>query len=171
MDMAAASAKPSAVYFGSLTPEADVGSGNSWSMSFSIVNYSAEKLTLGGMTLDAFAYGADGAALGSDALPREVAFTLTGAAEVGGVTHAFTNQGAEMPVYNWDSNPTLTFTSPLVIEAGDDALFELTISEANAPTGSFIGLSGITLHTIPEPATATLSLLALCGLAACRRRK
>lgn len=48
MDMAAASEKPSAVYPGSLTPEADVGSGNSWSMSFSIVNYSAEKLTLGG---------------------------------------------------------------------------------------------------------------------------
>lgn len=169
LDMATASAKSSMVYAGSLTPDADVGGGSSWSLNFNILNYSEETLTLNGITLDSFAYGKEGTALDSDFLPREVTFTLTGA-EDASVTHAFTNLEAATTVYNWDSNPTLTFASPLVIEAGGYASFDLTISEVSAPEGSFIGLSGATLHTVPEPATAMLSLLALCGLFARRRR-
>lgn len=169
LDLETATEKPSSVYAGTLTPDADVGSGNSWSVSFDILNYSDESLTLGCVTLDVFAYGMDGTALDSDFLPREVTLTLNGAADAS-VTHAFTNLEAATTVYNWDSNPTLTFASPLVIEAGGYASFDLTISEVSAPEGSFIGLSGATLHTVPEPATAMLSLLALCGLFARRRR-
>ncbi len=57
------------------------------------------------------------------------------------------------------------------LELGDSVAFD-TISfaaDANA-TQSFTGLN-MKIETVPEPATATLSLLALAGLAVRRRRK
>ena len=41
----------------------------------------------------------------------------------------------------------------------------------NNNTGVFAGIGNITMAVVPEPTTATLSLLALCGLAARRRRR
>ncbi|MBR3695069.1 MAG: PEP-CTERM sorting domain-containing protein [Akkermansia sp.] len=43
------------------------------------------------------------------------------------------------------------------------------MSEVAGNNSAFKGF--VTTKTIPEPTTATLSLLALCGLAARRRRK
>ena len=44
-----------------------------------------------------------------------------------------------------------------------------TVADIRGTSGASI--KGLSLLAIPEPATATLSLLALCGLAARRRRK
>ena len=48
---------------------------------------------------------------------------------------------------------------------------ELGGSNGTADSGQFGTVSSLSLYVVPEPTTATLSLLALCGLAARRRRK
>ena len=167
--------KANSVYSNALTPATNIGTGGSWSVGFSVLNYTEETLTLESITLDAFAYNNGGSAQSADFLTREITFALTGAVDAS-VVHSFTNVDAEVDEYNWDSNPTITFSAPLEIAAGDAAAFTLTVSKSDS-VGCFIGLSGATLVTpaptpaVPEPTTATLSLLALAGLAARRRRK
>ena len=164
--------KTNEVYPGTVTPDVNVGDGGTWSMGFSIINWGTETLTLKSITLDAFAFNSGGKAQSSDTLDRDIVFALTGAAEVS-VVHSFTNINTTQDGMNWDSNPTLTFAAPLEIAEGDFARFVLTVSEDDS-VGCFIGLTGATLVTptaaVPEPTTATLSLLALAGLAARRRR-
>lgn len=67
-----------------------------------------------------------------------------------------------------------SFTLPenTFLQAGVE--YQLTIAniaKADTGAGTFVGIGNIKMDIIPEPATATLSLLALCGLAARRRRK
>ena len=160
-------------YANALTPNTNVGDGGTWSISFAIVNNSTEVLTLNGITFDAFAYNNSGSGQTADFLSRKITFALTGTATTS-VVHSFTNIDADPDVYNWDTNPTLTFDAPVEVAAGSQARFDLTVAESDS-VGCFIGLSGATLVTptpaVPEPTTATLSLLALAGLAARRRRK
>ena len=164
--------KANSVYANTLTPSTNVGNGGTWSISFAIVNTSTEALTLNGITFDAFAYNGGGAAQNEDTYARDITFALSGDAETS-VVHSFGNSDT---VENWDTNPTLTFDTPVEIAAESQVRFDLTVSKSNS-VGCFIGLSGATLVTpaptpaVPEPTTATLSLLALAGLAARRRRK
>ncbi len=170
-------------YPNTFTPDVNVGGagdntdGTPWTLDFAIVNYSGSALTINAITFDAFAFNGQGAAQSGDFKTRDIVFALTGAAEVS-VVHSFTNIDADPDVKNWDTNPTLTFDAPIVIgsEEGSSAHFTLKVSELNtASNGCFIGLTGATLVTptaaVPEPTTATLSLLALAGLAARRRRR
>ena len=169
-------------YPNTFTPNVNVGGaddntdGTPWTLDFAIVNYSGSALTINAITFDAFAFNGQGAAQSVDTKTRDIVFALTGAAEVS-VVHSFTNN-ADPDVKNWDTNPTLTFDAPIVIgaEEGSSAHFTLKVSELNtASNGCFVGLTGATLVTptaaVPEPTTATLSLLALAGLAARRHRK
>ena len=171
--------KTNSVYANTLTPSTNVGNGGTWSISFAINNNSTEALTLKGITFDAFAYNNGGSAQNSDTYTRDITFALSGDAETS-VVHSFGNVDTSgdgyADVYNWDTNPTLTFDAPVEIAAKGYASFTLTVSESDSQ-GCFIGLTGATLNTpaptpaVPEPTTATLSLLALAGLAARRRRR
>ena len=58
----------------------------------------------------------------------------------------------------------------ITLTAGASRDLALVVSKVSG-NGSFVGLTGASFAVIPEPATATLSLLALAGLAARRRRK
>ena len=81
-----------------------------------------------------------------------------------------------------DSGYTVASTGVKTITATDNLLVELRTTKALATTGDLkllttVGgsstnstLSNMSIKAIPEPATATLSLLALAGLAARRRR-
>lgn len=182
--------KTASSYPGTFTPNVNVGGatpntdGTPWTLDFAIVNYSGRELTINAITFDAFAFNGQGGPQTADTLTRDIVFSLTGATTAS-TTHSFANvdtdptkEGIEQ--YNWDTNPTLTFDAPVVIgaEDGSSARFTLKVSELNtASNGCFIGLTGATLVTpaptpaVPEPTTATLSLLALAGLAARRRRK
>lgn len=65
-----------------------------------------------------------------------------------------------------------TLSDSVVLAAGTE--YKLTIAhiaQANSTAGTFVGIGNIAMKVIPEPTTATLSLLALCGMAARRRRK
>lgn len=166
IDFATADPKANSVYADTLTPATNIGNGGSYDFSFSITNKTEEALTISAITFDTFAYNNGGSAQSADFLKREITFTLTGDATAE-IVHSFTNIDAETDVYNWDSNPTLYFDS-IEIAAGATANFNLAVKKSDS-VGCFIGISGATV--IPEPTTATLSLLALAGLAARRRRK
>lgn len=161
-----AAPKSNSVYAGTLTPATNIGNGGKYDFSFSITNNTEEALTIFAITFDTFAYNNGGAAQNADFLKREIKFSLTGDADAE-LVHSFTNIDAETDVYNWDSNPTLYF-EPIEIAAGATANFNLAVAKEDS-VGCFIGISGATV--IPEPTTATLSLLALAGLAARRRRR
>ncbi len=92
------------------------------------------------------------------------------------------NVGAEGWFYQVNGLNTLTFTiteSTLTMTKGssDVATLEIAggLTASNVVLGSHItGISGLSFTTtpaVPEPTTATLSLLALAGLASRRRRK
>ena len=66
-------------------------------------------------------------------------------------------------------NGSITSTINLTDVCLDLTDIELSSSTVSLASGT-LALNGTT-YTIPEPATATLSLLALAGLAARRRRK
>ena len=165
-DFATADPKANNVYSNTLTPNTNIGNGGKYDFSFSITNKTEEALTIFAITFDTFAYNNGGDAQNSDFLKRDIKFTLTGAAKAE-VVHSFTNIDAATDVYNWDTNPTLYF-EPIEIAAGATVNFKLAVEKSDS-VGCFIGISGATV--IPEPTTATLSLLALAGLAVRRRRK
>ena len=96
------------------------------------------------------------------------------------------NVGDEGWFYQVNGLNTLTFTiteSMLTMTKGNSTVATLEIADgltaSNITLGSNItGISGLSMTTtpapsdsVPEPTTATLSLLALAGLAARRRRK
>ncbi|MBQ2814704.1 MAG: PEP-CTERM sorting domain-containing protein [Akkermansia sp.] len=168
---------------GSLRPNVNVGGaivngveqeGTPWSAKFTLKNDSAETITLGSITFDAYAFNSGGSAQSADKNKREINFTLTGDIQ-SSVVHSFTNEtdpnDDTKTIEHWDDNPTLSFT-PIEISTDDELTFTLKVSESDSK-GCYVGLTGITFSTptVPEPTTATLSLLALAGLAARRRRK
>ena len=173
-----AAPKTNSVYAGVITPDTNVGNGGSWEMSFRITNRSeTEAITLSSMTLDLFAYNSVGSAQSGDTYKRDINAALTTGNVTVSTVVSFGNDdnGDGTRTYNWDTNPTLTFDAPLELAAQSYASFTLSISESDS-MGCYIGLSGITVSTpaapaVPEPTTATLSLLAFAGLAARRRRK
>ena len=59
------------------------------------------------------------------------------------------------------------------LAAGETQVFTLTFDRKSGEGGhtGYLNVSSFTVSFVPEPATATLSLLALCGLAARRRRR
>ncbi len=68
---------------------------------------------------------------------------------------------------------TATFSLPDSVFLAAGTEYKLTIANIaknDTGAGTFVGIGNIAMNVIPEPTTATLSLLALCGLAARRRR-
>ncbi len=159
-------------YSSAIRPNANIGNGATWALTFTVTNTSDSDIIIDSILLDAFAFNASGDDQSQSSHTNKINFTLSGATTASVEGHNFTQN-------NWNENPTLTFTAPVVLTANDklsggsdEAIFTLTISE-NESAGTFVGLSGATFsgQVVPEPTTATLSLLALAGLAARRRRK
>lgn len=61
----------------------------------------------------------------------------------------------------------------ITLTTGTSYNLKIHVESGDAQQGMFVGIGNITMNgqVVPEPTTATLSLLALCGLAARRRRK
>lgn len=159
---------------GTLTPNQNVGSaaGNSWTLTFNVNNTTSRDIVLTSLTLDAFLFNGGGDSQSADTnLPRPVSYTLTsGTDTVASTTVAYANCQNE-----WEDDAVFSFGEGVTLAANSTATYTLTVSNAQTATayGTFVGLKGATFTTaaIPEPTTATLSLLALAGLAARRRRK
>ena len=160
------------------TPDTNVGTGTPWVLTFTITNNTeGETFYLTHFTFDTFTFNSGG---GWQANGRKVTLTLStdgGGALGTGIydTTSWNGAGGETGTAqnNGDtSKNVLIYTggANLKLEAGESLTLNL---KASSSAATFAGMSGVTVRTeyVPEPDTATLSLLALCGLAARRRRK
>ena len=164
-------------YVGTYSPKVQLTSANrtdSWTLTFSLTNNTEEAITLTDMSF--YTYVVNGG--GSD---KNIDFTAS--AYLSGVTNAvtasFTNSSvAGSGEKGATHTVAFTFDTPVNLSAG--ASHELSFTLTNTTQNTFAGLTGGNVTyavvpgpspNIPEPATATLSLLALAGLAGRRRRK
>ena len=162
-----------------LRPEVNVGNGGSWTLTFSLKNSSSEAITLKGIQLDLFTFNVNGNSQGTQA-ERYFDFTLK-ANDTITLFNSIDTKATESPymivgktVGNTTSSDTtfkIAFSDSYVMNAGESVTFRLTVSDGQTGenNGSYIGLSSMSM-LVPEPSSATLSLLALAGLAARRRR-
>ena len=152
------------------TPDVNVGNGGTWTLSFTATNDSSEAVTLSGIDLGVFSFNNGGTSQPAST-SREITLTLSG--DLTGVKN-YTTEGSNSAAGSL-ATVALTLDNAVEIGAGESITFDLTVARVTQ-LGTFIGLNSATLKTtttvqIPEPATATLSLLALAGLAVRRRRK
>ena len=135
------------------------GTDDSWTMNFTVTNNTGAIVTLTQFTFDAYGLNGDG----TDKT-AEVPVTLT----LGGVsTNIKLAFGGSTT-----TTGTLALTGDKAITIGANSAVTLSLTMGNAKTHpTYSGIkSGSVSYSIPEPTTATLSLLALAGLAARRRR-
>lgn len=154
------------------TPDVNIGKqAGTWTLSFTLTNKTQEEMVLDSMIFDIFLFNNAGNKQDADSVNRPVTFTLvqvvdTVSTEIGSVT---------TPDYVSSQNyeVKLDIKNNLALAGGQTVKFALTAADGdtNKENGTFVGLSSVGFKTIPEPTTATLSLLALAGLSARRRRK
>ncbi|MBQ3526147.1 MAG: hypothetical protein IJA63_07720 [Akkermansia sp.] len=125
------------------------------------------------MEPEVFLFNGGGNAQNADTYARPI--TLTLATE--GTTLVTQEVATAGGTTAWESKPVLSLVNGqgdwYVMEAGDSIDLTLTVTNAQTGTplrGTFVGMTGASV-VVPEPATATLSLPALAGLAVRRRRK
>lgn len=145
-----------------------------WLLDITVENKTNSAITLTGMTLDMFSTTASGgthsAGIGT------VTTTLTyGSSEPATV---FGSGTATLGANSASATATITGTYELAAKSSEEFTLKVERTQSGAFTG-FASISAATLSyetaaaapAVPEPTTATLSLLALAGLAARRRRK
>lgn len=167
-----------------LRPNLNMNTGNAWTLKFTLENNSNSAITLNSVVFDAFIFNGSGNQHGADQETRQAQFTLTDASSnvlgTTDVTFCKPNsapEGSESnAIWNTDMDAGITLSSAVELAAGESIQFNLTVGRGNLTNpGAFVGLKGVTFNgstpLVPEPTTATLSLLALAGLATRRRRK
>lgn len=168
---------------GFLSPDVNVGNGGTWSFTFTLTNNYAESVTLNSLDLGVVMFAGSGAAQ-TAAADRAVTFTLSwdgdGSVSTSNVLHGNGTYGS-VNILGTSTKPSLDLSdSALTLGAGASKTFTLTASKFVNGTesqmqGCFYGLRelgfDISSTCVPEPTTATLSLLSLVGLASRRRRK
>lgn len=154
-----------------LRPNTNIFTAQGWYLDFTLTNTSEKAITINSLTFDTLLFSGGGVYQGSNNKPK-FNFTLTyGDKSVTETDWLITGTGNANP-----DNGVVTFNFAEGIElAKKDAAINIrfAVDEGNYDLGCFIGLKEISASgvLIPEPTTATLSLLALAGLAARRRRK
>ena len=155
------------------TPNTNVGNGSPWTATFNFDNVNKALTRLGSIDLGVVLFNSSGVYQGADAIwSGAITFTATitdGATELGTFTSTLE------PGNGKGSEPFAVTLGGSSIDLTNVSSFnmELALTESLG-SGTFAGLSGMSFSSapvVPEPTTATLSLLALAGLAARRRRK
>ncbi len=169
-----------------LSPNINVGNGNTWSVSLSFTV--TETVTVDSIALTLFTFN------GSNAVQQgnrsgtytfelkqndevlascsnsSLTYLGTGDSTAGSSQQASVETlgqtGGSSGVYE---EGTLNQTVTLV--AGTTYTLELSLGRGTATQGYFVGLGAIELNTIPEPATASLSILGMAALMMRRRRR
>ena len=134
-----------------------------WTLDFTLQNNSIYGLTLTGFSFDMFSTTATGG--NHSAGLQDTKVSLSFGESVFGEGSAVLGGGS--------ATGTAEITGAYLLDAGEsvDLTMKVQRTHSTAATGFASVSAGTMTYVIPEPATATLSLLALCGLAARRRRK
>ena len=162
-----------------LRPNTNVDLNNtSWTLTFTLGNDSGSDYLIDNITIDAFSFTGGGATQNNN---RNFLFTVTA-----GETTVATRENLYIKGNDHNGSKgsfgslTLDLDNSVTIAANDSLTFAITVNQGGQVTeangggqgrGSFVGIETVRFNAVPEPATATLSLLALAGLAARRRRK
>lgn len=143
---------------------------NSWTLTFKIANNTNNAITLGGFSTVANAVSLTG---GTHSAGINNLWTLVklqqSESEYTSLGEAYATLGASSA----SGTSSVTFSQDVVIDAKASQTFTMTFDRRSGEGGKtgFANITSIGVNVIPEPTTATLSLLALAGLAARRRRK
>ncbi|MBR5293034.1 MAG: PEP-CTERM sorting domain-containing protein [Clostridia bacterium] len=175
---------------------ADTNVGDGGSFTYTLTFTPTEDLVLNDLSLDFFLSNKDGKAqrsdksfsyaltLSSSGENAEVLYSTekttldtgwTGKTDNAKVTYAdspYKTDGTINATEAKSNTLTLEFKDGIALSAGAEYKLAVSIARANnTNNGYYAGIGNITMAVVPEPATATLSLLALAGLCARRRRK
>ena len=154
-----------------LRPNTNIFTQQGWYLDFTLTNTSETAVIINSLTFDTLLFSGGGVYQSSTNTPK-FNFTLTyGDNTVTEKDWLITGTGNANPD---NGVVTLNFAEGIELAAEDGAInIRFAVDKGNYTNGCFIGLKTISASgvLVPEPATATLSLLALAGLAARRRRK
>lgn len=128
--------------------------------TFSITNDSSELVTLNSFNVTAFAASNDGNSIATN---RSETLILTFGDNSAQEISTTLVSGQKVQV-------AFEFTQPVELAAGQQVDVNLQVHKTSG-NQFYPGFSSVSVKGTPEPATATLSLLALAGLASRRRRK
>lgn len=173
-----------------VTPNSNVASGGSWSMSFTFTNNSGRDMLIS--SIDLSMIGVNGSGDPQNGLPGVVNKDYVGGYDGNcnkpvNMTLSIDGQAAQTLAYNgatsqlggssgsWDEIRTGSYNyDNLFLGAGDFLTITIKASQnADYNQGCFAGLTGIQINgelVVPEPATASLGLLGLAALMMRRRR-
>lgn len=157
------------------TPNTNVGNGSPWTATFNFDDVNKALTSLDSINLGVVLFSSTGVYQTSSAVwTGDITFTATitdstTASQLGTFAYTLT------PGSGKESTPFEITLEGNSIDLTNVSSFnmELKLTET-LQSGTFAGLSGMGFKgtpVVPEPTTATLSLLALAGLAARRRRK
>lgn len=139
---------------------------NSWTLTFTVTNNSDKAITLGGFSTTAYAVKPDGTdhAAGINKVWTAVYDSTD---KLLGEGYSVLNSGGVA------ATTSITFSEELVIDSENSQTFSFKFDRRPDEGGyaGYVNVSSIGVKVVPEPATVTLSLLALAGLAARRRRR
>ena len=169
-----------------LSPNVNVGNGNTWSvsLSFSVT----EDVSIDSIALNLFTFSGANAVQNSD---RRGAYTFdlklgdkvlascsnsnltylgTGDVNAGSSQQASVGTLGQLGGSS-GIHEEGTLNQAVTLSAGNTYTLELSLNRGQETKGYFVGLGAIELNTIPEPATASLSILGMAALMMRRRRR
>lgn len=171
-----------------VTPNSNVASGGSWSMSFTFTNTASQDMQISSIDLTMIGVTGGGKAqnTGNGVAGQEgwIGGTATGNKPVN-LTLSIEDGGSQTLVFNaatdgtdsgnWNMTRTggYDFLNGFILKEGESLTITIDASKHEAyDKGCFAGLSGIQINgeLVPEPATASLGLLGLAALMMRRRR-
>ena len=169
-----------------LSPNVNVGNGNTWSVSLSFTV--TEAVTVDSIVLNLFTFSGANAVQNSN---RRGAYTFnlkldgdvlascsnssltylgTGDASAGSSQQASVETLGQREGSS-GIHEEGTLNQAVTLSAGNTYTLELSLNRGQETQGYFVGLGAIELNTIPEPATASLSILGMAALMMRRRRR
>lgn len=169
-----------------MSPNINVGNGNAWSVSLSFTV--TEAVTVDSIALNLFTFSGANAVQNSD---RRGAYTFdlklgdnvlascsnsnltylgTGDVNAGSSQQASVGTLGQLGGSS-GIHEEGTLNQAVTLSAGNTYTLELSLNRGQETQGYFVGLGAIELNTIPEPATASLSILGMAALMMRRRRR
>ena len=149
------------------TPDVNVqtNAGGAWNAGMTFTNTGSQGCSISSVKMTMIAFNVDG-----DAQPNNRTFSLT--LNIGGQEKNVTLT-IESGKASSGKDVTLTFDEPVELGAGQSLDFSVIARRTSETAGSFFGIKSMEFQgdlLVPEPATASLSLLGLAALMMRRRR-